>query len=222
MQHKYKMTILSITFTTLLSILGLVSDSYAADLNQNQPIKRNPFTKVNPVASSTMPSGFPSGLPNDLPPPNYNQITNGINSNIETPEAREAKIVWLNLKIVGIFNNNVLLRLDDNDDDNSSGNSNSNGNNNNSNNNNNNSSNGNSSNSAVTTIMTTLGDKFLLNKNYYTLKKEKNSYVVYNKNNQPMHSMTLENHPTRLIPRMNGTGSSSSKTSTQGGNSAAR
>lgn len=222
MPHKYKKTISKITFT-LLSSLSLISVSYAADLNQ-QP-KRNPFTKLTPIAPSTL----PSGLPTDLPPPNYNQISGGVNKDVmETPESREARIVWVNLKIVGIFNNNVLLRLDENDDDNSSGSSNNGGNGNNNNNNGGgNSSNGSGSgNTPVTTIMTTLGDKFLLNKNYYILKKEKNSYVIYNRNNQPMHSMTLESHPTRLIPRISGngsgSGSGSSGSSNNGGNSATR
>lgn len=190
-----------------LTILALLASSFAhaqerTNVNSNSP--KNPFTKP----SSMVPAIPPSSLPMDA---NF-QINS---SKGFSPLPEDTNFDWSNVKIVGTINNYIILRITDNN--NSNGNSGGN----NSNSNNNNSSNGSSSQNKPKTIFTTFDNKFTINRNTYTIKNNSNKfYTIFNKANQPVHTVTMANSPTQLIPRNSGSSGGSSTGSTPASTSA--
>lgn len=230
----------AVTIATLTAIVSLsyftISLAHGADLpgnlplntnNTNNGLHKNPFTKPTTV----IPNNPPRGLPMDSANMGLANPVLAMSGGAESPEALEARFKWTNMRIVGYINDNVLLRVEDiNNSSNNSGSNNG---------SNNNNSNGSNNNEPIVTILTTVNSKFIFNKNEYTLKKLNNSFVVYNRNNIPMHSMMLESSPARLFQRAtsnsgssgvmstsntNGTVSAASSTSTSnsGGNSGSR
>lgn len=166
----------------LLSLL-MTNISYAAENNTKPDIglnsQKNPFVKVAPVVPASA-MNLPGALPQGT-----NMITVAPTTSPRglfsiDESSNEQKTDWDNLKVVGFVNNYVILRVVD---DNSNG--------------------------EPKTIFTDLDTKFFINRNQYSIKHNNKIFTIYNKNNQPVHRLTIGNAAAHLIPR-NNTASSSS------------
>lgn len=82
---------------------------------------------------------------------------------------------WENLKVVGYINDNIILRIYDRNPQ-----------------------------VEPRTLLTTFNSKFLINRQYYTIKNNNKVFTIFNKSNQPVHRLNFESSPTRLIVRNNG------------------
>lgn len=135
---------------------------------------KNPFTKNIPASAMI------------ITPPGTLPVVNSNNAGMGLPTgsprglygmdegAGEQKTEWDNMKVVGYYNNHVILRIG---------------------------SENNNNNVEPRTIFTDLNSKFFLNKNQYTIKGNNKTFSIYNKNNQMVHKLSLGNNTMRLIPR---------------------